>query len=409
MRSTHFWLCLPLALWGCSGAPSASGSAPKTVKPDAGSEDARALRDAAHDAASEAVSPVLDAAEEGEFEAASDGCTGSVAVVGGTVSGASTIAFGATRGRGGAWLVSSLPSNVASPPAIAAFDGGFVAVFVDASGNLEWTTSTWSWSSPAEVAGVMAIGAPSVAVVGTSLHVVYQGDDSKYLHGMYTSGVGWNAANDPVGGASKQGFGPSPPVAASVLGTLAIAYGGEDGALYDETWTSGAWQPDTEHTSAAVGSLAPAITALSGGSSDTLLVYADPMGTLYFTSRSAGAWSIPAIIDTTAFTGAAPSLVALSGGEALMAYLGTNGLPYFSLYDPSATPPWTSPASMGSDPPTLSSPPAIAPGVCGDEVVAVLTQPTGVAALNYAGGTWQSPTILPGTAGMAFASVASQP
>ena len=58
----------------------------------------------------------------------------------------------------GSWAVSSLPSNVASPPAIAAFGDGFVTVFVDAAGDLEFATSTWSWSSPAAVAGMTATG-----------------------------------------------------------------------------------------------------------------------------------------------------------------------------------------------------------------------------------------------------------
>jgi len=407
-----FWFCLPLALSGCSSA-STSDAPRRTAEPDSGREDARPVADAGHESARDALSAderEPDAAGNGDSaEALLDGCTGSVAVVGGTVSGASTIAFGATLDRGGTWLVSSLPSNVTSTPAIAAFAGGFVAVFVDADGDLESATSTWSWSSPSSVGGVNAVGAPSLAVVGTSLHVVYQGDDFKYVHGIYTSGAGWNSADDPVGGASKQGFGPSPPVAASASGALSIAYGGQDGALYDETWTGGAWQPDTEHMGTTVGALAPAITALSGGTSDLLIVYADPGGVLYFTSRSAGTWSAAAVIDATAFTDAAPSLVALSGGRAMMAYLGTNGLPYFSVYDPANTPAWTSPASIGTDPPGVSSPPAVAPGVCGDEVVAVLTEAAGVACLSYAAGAWQSPTMLPGTAGMTFAAVGSQP
>jgi hypothetical protein len=211
-----------------------------------------------------------------------------------------------------------------------------------------------------------------------------------------------------VGGA-KQGFGPNPPVAASVGGTLLIAYDGQDGSLYDETWSSGAWAPDDEHTATQVGALSPAIVALSGGTSDTLVVYADPAGTLYFTSRSAGTWSAPAVIDVKAFTNSSPSLAPLSDGRAVMAYLGTNQLPYFSVFDPVATPPWTSPAGIGTSGTPLTSPPSIAPGVCGDDAVAVLAWPTGVAAVRYAGGAWLPATVLPGTAGMTFASVATQP
>jgi hypothetical protein len=404
-------LCLPLLLWGCSSASPGARDAAREPDPlDAGRDDARPARDAARDAARDvAAGDAATDAEPPDAADAGDACIGSVAVFGGMVAGASTIAFGATLDRGGSWLVSSLPSNLASPPAIVPFAGGFLAVFVDASGALESSIFTWSWSSPAEVAGRMAIGAPSLAVVGTSLHLVYQGDDSKFVHGVYTAGVGWDSADDPIGGVSKQGFGPSPPVAAGVDDTLAIAYAGEDGSLYDETWMTGTWQPDTEHPMTDVGALAPAIVALNGGSSDTLVVYADPGGTLYSTSRSSGAWSDPAVIDATAFTHASPSLVALSGGRAMMTYLGTNGLPYDCLYDPTATPAWTSPSAMGTSTAELYSPPSVANGVCGDDVVAVLTEPGGVTALRYAGGAWLPPTILPGTSGMTFASVASHP
>jgi hypothetical protein len=256
---------------------------------------------------------------------------------------------------------------------------------------------------------VTAESAPSLAVAGTSLHLVYQATDAKYAHGTYTIAAGWDAANDPVGGASKQGFGPSAPVAASVAGDLVIAYGGQNGFLYDETWTDGAWAPDEEHTTAQIGTLSPAIAALSGGASDTLVVYANTTGTLYATSRSAGAWSSPAVINANAFTNAAPSLVALSAGRALMAYLGTDEHPYFSVYDPSAAPPWTSPSAIGTGSPILTSPPSIAPGVCGDDAVAVLAEAAGVTTVRYASGAWLPPTALPGTAGMTFASVASRP
>jgi hypothetical protein len=93
----------------------------------------------------------------------------------------------------------------------------------------------------------------------------------------------------------------------------------------------------------------------------------------------------------------------------MMTYLGTDEHPYFSVYDPSTAPPWTSPAAIGTDSPTLASPPSVAAGVCGDEAVAVLAEATGVVAIRYASGAWLPPTLLEGTAGMTFASVASQP
>jgi hypothetical protein len=408
-------VCLPFCLSSCFGDSGDGASPPPLSGPDGGASQVLAVVDAGNGVvrgapdASQPSTPDAGRADDAGPDAAADACTGTIGVLGGTVSGASTIAFAATLVPGGTWSVSSLPSNVASPPAIAAFGGGFVAVYVDNTGDLELATSTWSWSSPAGVAGVTATGAPSLAVVGSTLHLVYQGAGSKYFHGTYTTATGWDAADDPIGGASKQGFGPAAPVAASVGGALLIAYGGQNGSLYDETWTDGGWQPDAQHTAAALGTVAPAIVALDGGASDTLVVYASASGILYSTSRSAGAWSAPAEINANAFTDAAPSLVALAGGRAMMTYLGTNELPYFALFDPAATPAWTSPAAIGAGSAKLSSPPSVAAGVCGDDAVVVLTEPAGVAALGYAGGTWSAPTMLAGTAGMTFASVASQP
>jgi hypothetical protein len=408
---------LLLASWGCSSGARDAPFVQPTAE-EAGTNDAQSLVDSGSATSPEGATAVPDASEAGSPEDAgaeaatgigSDACTGSVAVVGGSVAGASTIAFAATLVQGGSWAVSSLPSNVGSPPAIAPFGGGFVAVFVDVSGELQFATSTWSWSSPASVAGVAAKGAPSLALVGTTLHLVYQGSDGKYVHGTYTTGEGWDAATDPVGGASKQGFGPSAPVASSVAGSLEIAYGGQNGSLYDETWSSGAWQPDTQHATAQIGTLSPAIAALTGGSGDALVVYASASGTLDWTTRSGGTWSTPTAVDTSAFTGNAPTLVALSGGRAMMAYLGTDRHPYFSVYAPAATPPWTAPAPLGTGSPTLTSPPSLAPGVCGDEAIAVLAEASGVTTTRYAGGAWSAPALIGGTAGMTFATVASQP
>ena len=115
-------------------------------------------------------------------------------------------------------------------------------------------------------------------------------------------------------GGTKQGFGPSAPVAASVAGALVIAYGGQNGSLYDETWTAGAWAPDDQHATAQVGQLSPAIAALTGGASDTLVVYADPTGTLYSHVAQRRRVVRPGALDATRSPDAAPSLAALAGG-----------------------------------------------------------------------------------------------
>lgn len=367
----------------------------------------------ARDARGESKASSGDARDAGQHPAAEAGeagvaCVRSAVVLGGQVAGASTLAFGATLRADTGWNVATLPTNVVAPPAVVPYDTGFLAAFVDTNGGLDFATSTWGWGSPATISKATAQGSPSLAVVGMTVHLAYQGSNGKYYHGTYSPAAGWDGASDPVGG-TKQGFGPAAPVAAAIGGALVIAYGGQDGALYDETWTAGGgWAPDNEHASAQVGKLAPAIVALEGGASDALIVYVNPAGTLYFTARSGASWSAPTVISTSAFTNAAVSLAPLTGARAMMTYLGTNGLPYFSVYDPTTTPEWTAPAALGAGATNLSSPPSVASGVCGDDAVAVLVSSTGAQSLGYAAGTWSAPSTLPGTAGMAFASVAAQ-
>lgn len=383
---------------------AAVGNRADVVRPAEAGSDAVARRDVAVAEAS-----ALDATGASDTIGLPDACTAGAAIMGGEVAGGSTFAFGATLLQTGGWSVSSLASNVASPPSIVALSDSFLVAFVDVDGALEYATTTWAWSSPASIAGVAAKSAPSLAVVGGVAHVVYQDADGKYVHGTYSANAGWDSASDPVGGA-KQGFGPAAPVAASVAGNLVIAYGGEDGALYDETWTTdGGWSPDSEHTAAAIGGLSPALVALQGAASDALIVYTNPAGTLFFTVRTAGSWSSPATINVDAFTGASVSLAPLSGGRAIMAYLGDNQLPYFSVYDATATPPWTTPLAIASSPATLLSPPSVAPGVCGDDAVVTMVTSAGATVSRYTSGAWSPPSLLQGTAGMTFATVGSHP
>src|ERR1700722_9729431 len=122
---------VPLSLWSCSSDPSDAGSHAQTSV-DAAGGDTPAQVDAGSDAGFDGASSTPDGSRDAPSDGgasddamdAPDACTGSVAVVGGTVAGASTIAFAATLVQGGAWAVSSLPPTISDPPRFAASNAG---------------------------------------------------------------------------------------------------------------------------------------------------------------------------------------------------------------------------------------------------------------------------------------------
>jgi hypothetical protein len=409
------------------GAHDASGhDADATTKPDgAGGHDATALDSTsgpdAEDAAGDAtgtpdVTSTLDAS-------VCPSGTGTVALVGGT----STLAFGAYSTNGAAWKLTSFAGqSVTSTPAVVPYGLGFLAAFTSAStADLESTLFTSggapSWSAPATLptsGGVPAtgIGAPGLALLGANAELVYQGSDNKFYHGAYSAST-WGQASDPVGGAAAaQDYGPSAPSVASVGSTLYVAYDGGDGGLYVDSWTSsGGWAGAVPVGGAGTGGVPPTLIALTGGSADMLLVFEVPSTNLLYSSfhtagGGAGTWSAPVIVDATANTATAASVAPLAGGGAVMVYLGTtDAFPYASTYSPTASTPWTTPVKIYPNSLPLSSPPTVAAGTCGVDAVAAITQTVGAEILTLKGGTWSAPVLVGGTASMKYATVATSP
>jgi hypothetical protein len=93
----------------------------------------------------------------------------------------------------------------------------------------------------------------------------------------------------------------------------------------------------------------------------------------------------------------------------VLVYEGSNQAPYFSLFDPASSA-WSAPAGLVSAPlPVVLSPPAIAPGVCGADAVAVYSDGAGVEVVTLSAGVWTTPSAIPGTAGSTYAAVATSP
>ena len=366
-----------------SSADSSHHDAHVEAGGDSGHDAARAdtSTDAAADVTLDAPSDVKGAADASVCPSG----LGTIALVGGT----STVSFGATSKNGGAWAVASFgSSSVHAAPAVIAFNGGFLSVFPTATTAIQSTLFTTSWSTPANIPAIgdsanpaLENGAPSLASGGaSSAHLVYQGSDDKFYHGVYSGGA-WGPADDPVGGAgASQGFGPSAPAAAAVGTTLYAANDGSNSGLYVDALPPGApatWGAAAAITGAGVGGVPPTMVALTGGSFDLMLVYeAKTSNTLYSTVHTAGAgggtWSTPLEVAATANTASAVSLAPLAGGGAVLVYLGTtNSFPYFSVYGPLPTPAWTTPAEIYPGSLPLASAPSVAAGTCGVDAVAV--------------------------------------
>jgi hypothetical protein len=346
-------------------------------------------------------------------------CKGTVALAGGT----STVGFGATSVNGGAWNVTSLPTtSTASNPALVPFAGGFMAVFtaetVDTLQYSLYAKSSWSTAANADAASCTAaptaFGDAALAAIGSTLHSVYLGTDYDFFHGTYTSGS-WDCGSDPLTpSGGSQSFGNSAPSAASVGSSLIAAFDGTDGNLYTQSWTSGAWAAATQLIGASVGTSPvpnpPTLIALTGGTSDLMIVYENAGDTkLYSTTRASGTWSTPALTNMNAYSSEPVSVAPLPAGGAVLTFLGTDGNPYGMTFDPTASTPWSTPVAITTGSLPLPTPPTVAAGVCGVDAIAEVVQTDGVELVTLSAGTWSTPTLVSGTSGMSFATIATSP
>ncbi len=399
-------------LFACFAALCACDETPKTYGPvyDGGPDSSDAAADAADDVA-------LDAPADSPVDAPSDApsCASTVAILGGNA----TSLFGAAGPGGAALSAASLPgslrdcgttSGCADPVAIARFGTGLLAVLATSTGALDSTTMTTSWADPAAVASASTIDGPSLAVIGATAHLVYQDAQYKYFHAEYTNSA-WDAATNPVGGGgSSQSFGARAPSAAAAGADVVVVQAGSDSLLYDQTW-NGSWQAAHQQGGAAVeNTLPPTMVALSGGSSELLAAYLRVNDYKVMTvARTGGAWGTPMLVDANAYSNNPVALAALPGGKALVVFRGSDGKPYFSVWDGASA--WTAPAPIvGGNDPVIASVPSLAPGVCGaDAVVAFAVSGGGIELASFTAGSFGAPVAVAGTSGAKFVAVGTLP
>lgn len=311
----------------------------------------------------------------------------------------------------GQWSTKSLGGGTNRALAIGAVsDTLAIGVFRDATtGALSFVKHNGaSWTAPAGISmGVTTQAAPSLAIRGAAVDVVFHGDDFKHYFASYSGAWAPTAEQvKPVG--QDQSFGPTAGAVAVVGQELALAFPGGDGKLYHQSRTLGAWKgaaahdaSDCEHT--------PALVALDQGP-ELLLAYvrkADKK--LMFATRKAGTWSAPAVLETNSFSSEPPRVTALPGGEALIVFRGTDGKPYTSRYEPSKSPPWSLPKPIAAMNPTVASVPAVTRGVDGHVAELAYVGTDGKAYhASFDGVAWSMPTSVAGP-GLLHVALAATP
>jgi hypothetical protein len=347
------------------------------------------------------------------------GACGSPTVV---LAGNGSSLVGAVALGGGPFTTRTLTGSAAFAPALVATAAGFealVAMDVDAGGGgalFGLGLSGGTWGSPVALgAAAGAIDAPAIAAMGTTVQGVYLNPQNLYLHAQF-NGTSWDTGADKVEvGSAPQSFGPVRASAAASATELVIAYEGNDGHLYAQSWTgAGGWQAAVKIGSDTLATnTAPAVVALAGDSSDFLVVYAiagtSTTNYLDYALRTAATktWGTPAVINATAYTPYAPSLAPMSGGGAIVGWRGGNNSPYTMAFTPSPSPAWTAPVPIASV--NVTAAPSLATGTCGNEAVAALATNGTVTIATYANGAWVPSMPISGISGASFAAIATSP
>ena len=259
------------------------------------------------------------------------------------------------------WAVEEFPASPSGSPAIAlrSIDDGLV-LFRNGGALSFAPLDNGGFAAPLPVgAAITTRWSPAVSSNGIELHSLFHGDDFKHYAGVYQSS--WGPAAEPVGAA--QSFGPEPgTIVSQADGSALIAFVGGDGDLYTQTRTAaGVWQAAEPHGVAPTAVLTPVLTRLSSGT--LVLVFNRQNTTASYQTFSGGIWSAVANLPDT-FTSQTMSLTTLPLNQAALAFRGTNGLGYVSLFSPATGFAQPVPTGLGPTP----SCPAVAAGVGGHAI-----------------------------------------
>lgn len=304
------------------------------------------------------------------------------AVVGGDTSGQY---FNAIEQGGVGWRVSGRGDEpVTSTPSVIGFGSTFVEAHRGDPNALRSNVYTGgAWGAPSRIGTAATASAPSLALYLGVPNVLYSGLDTKYYRGVFAAGA-WDAANDPVGGATPA-TGSSAPAAAGRGTELFVLHNG--GAttpqFVREERLAGTWSTmPASGTVEAEPAIAPTLIDSVAGSFLVAAFVRKADHAIMVTKRNVVAangaleWSVPNALNATAKTDTQVSIARYSDGFVLV-YRGLDMRLYYSTADVNLTS-WSAPVAVTADTTeTLSTAPQATRGICDDLVAVVYAQASG--------------------------------
>lgn len=295
------------------------------------------------------------------------------------------------------WTTESLVGTTTHAPAVAVADATSALVALRASsGSLDYATwggASWSALTPVGPSITTRERPSAAAAAGGEYHLAFHGDDFKHYFGVLSGSV-WSPAAEAVGGVATQAFGPSPGSLAFDGAADAFAYAGNNGDLVAQARAGGVWSAaQLFGLSAGAGpTLPPAVCVREGGADLVVVLVRSSDGALQFATRAGGVWSAVGAVPG-ASSQVAPSLAPLPGGGAVVAFRGTNGLPYASVWDPVQG--WDAAPTQVS---VLSTPstPVVTRGVGGQLAELVMTSGGQVLHARLGPNGWVAPVVVGG-------------
>jgi hypothetical protein len=227
----------------------------------------------------------------------------------------------------------------------------------------------------------------------------------------------WGAANGPVsstGTQTDQSFGTISAGLAGVGNDVVFAENGTNEKLYVRTFSAGAWSTSKQVADVDTqGTALPTTPELVAhdGAFDLAAIYVRKTTRQFAYATRAVAnnpnkdWVDGGIFHALATTAEKFSAARISPTTILVTFRGQDGNGYITTGTISGTSiTWTAAQAIGG---AVSSAPAVAKGVCGDDAIVVYAQGGAILATRLRGTTWTTPEAIPGMAGT-FAAVATR-
>jgi len=306
------------------------------------------------------------------------------------------------KGAGMFSVSKSVGLGVRGPVTILPVGTSLVATYLGTFSYMGFTKlAAGTWSTPSSLGDGSAdpTKPTSMVLLNGQLRAFYlNSSDGLYHMQSYSDATAWapdalgpGSVAEPSGDSGAPVSGKSAPAAAVTGTTMTLLFTGDDGTLAREQY-SGSWA-FTKFTNATAYPSTPAIVGLDpGGTRNELLVYAGSDLLIHVAARvsSNGSWNAPILFDTAA-SATDFALQALPGGKAILVYRDGSNKGFYSVWAEATgfAPPQPLVAAANPD---LASVPSIARGTCGSDVTIAYAQKDGlVKILRYSAGTMSDP------------------